>query len=236
MMHMMEETGDASLALLNRVANRLAAAAPLDHVLQDVVLFIVTVVKCDSCLIYVLEQNELVLRASKNPHPEVLGHLRIRVGQGITGWVAEHRQPVVLPRGAYMDPRFKTFNELPEDRFEAFLSAPLISGGRLVGVINLQDRAPHPYTDREVSLLATLGLLTGAEVERARLESENTLLYQRLDTQKLVERARGILETELQISPELAQDMMEQESQDRRKSLREIADAIVVSSAVRRRA
>jgi uroporphyrinogen-III synthase len=112
----------------------------------------------------------------------------IKVGQGITGWVAEHRQPVVLPRGAYADPRFKRFNELPEDRFEAFLSVPLLSGGRLVGVINLQNRAEHAYSDREVSILATLGFLAGAEVERARLESENALLSDRLDPGRAGER------------------------------------------------
>ncbi len=226
---------DSALALINRVAHRIADAAPLDEVLQDVVAFLLTVVKCDSCFIYVLEKDELVLRASKNPHPDVVGRLTIPMGQGITGWVAEHRQPVVLSRGAYADPRFKRFNELPEDRYEAFLSVPLFSGGRLVGVINLQDRAPHAYTDREISVVATLGFLAGSEVERARLASENTLLADRLDTTRVIERAKEILQTELGITDDLALQMMQRESQDRRKSLHEIADAIVVSYAVRRR-
>ncbi|HUK21247.1 MAG TPA: GAF domain-containing protein [Gemmatimonadales bacterium] len=226
---------DSALALINRVAHRIADAAPLNEVLQDVVAFLLTVVKCDSCFIYVLEKDELVLRASKNPHPDVVGRLTIPMGQGITGWVAEHRQPVVLSRGAYADPRFKRFNELPEDRYEAFLSVPLFSGGRLVGVINLQDRAPHAYTDREISVVATLGFLAGSEVERARLASENTLLADRLDTTRVIERAREILQTELGITDDLALQMMQRESQDRRKSLHEIADAIVVSYAVRRR-
>ena len=67
---------DFDLALLNRIASRMSAAAPLQEVLRDVVEFVTAVVKCDSCMVYVLENDELVLRASKNPHPEVVDRLR----------------------------------------------------------------------------------------------------------------------------------------------------------------
>src|SRR6266700_1599510 len=106
--------------------------------MNPVVSLICALVKCNSCFIYVREDDELVLRGSKNPHPEILDRLKLRVGQGITGWVAEHRQPVAVFREAFKDPRFQRFNELPEDRYEAFLSVPLLSRGRLVGVMNLQ--------------------------------------------------------------------------------------------------
>jgi uroporphyrinogen-III synthase len=80
-----------------------------------VVEFISDVVACDSCFIYVVEDGNLVLKASKNPHSEVMGRLKLRIGQGITGWVAEHRKPVVIARNAGQDPRFLSFTELPED-------------------------------------------------------------------------------------------------------------------------
>jgi uroporphyrinogen-III synthase len=233
------ESGDeehSDLTLVSRMADRISAAAPLEDVLNDVVVFVTAVVRCDSCFIYVLEDDELILRASKNPHPEVVGRLGMKVGQGITGWVAEHREPVVVAEGAYQDSRFKLFNELPEDRFEAFLSAPLVSGGRLVGVINVQDRARRAYSKRESGLIATLGYLVGAEVERARLESENARLAERLEARKIVERAKGILQRELKIGEEEAYLMLQRQSQQRRKSMREIAEAIVLSQAVRRSA
>ena len=123
--------------------------------------------------------------------------MTIRVGQGVTGWVTQHRQPVVISNKAYEDSRFRLLNELPEGRFEAFLSVPLVCGGHLVGVINLQNRMTYQYTKREVSLIATIGFLVGAEVERARLESENLQLSERLETRKLVARAKGVLQREL---------------------------------------
>jgi FixJ family two-component response regulator len=223
------------IALLNKMASRLSAADPVHEVFDEVVEFVNAVVQCDSCIVYALENDELVLRASKNPHPDVVDRLKMRVGQGITGWVAEHREPVIVAQRAYDDPRFKVFNELPEDLFESFLSVPLVSGGRLVGVINLQNRAPRRYTQREISLVAMIGFLVGAEVERARLESENSQLSDKLETRKIVERAKGILQRDLQIGEEEAYLTLQRESRQRRKSMKEFAEAIVLSEDLKRK-
>jgi uroporphyrinogen-III synthase len=219
----------ADVAFLHGIAIRMSAAAPFGEVLKEVVEFATSVVKCDSCFVYILEGNDLVLRASKNPHPEAVDRLKLKLGQGITGWVAEHREPVVVSQNASGDRRFQRFNELPEDRFEAFLSVPILSRSQLVGVINLQNLAPHAYSDREVTLISTIGLLVGAEIERARLENENSLLQGKLETRTFVERAKGILQRDLKMTEEDAYRIMQKESQQRRKSMREIAEAVIVS-------
>ena len=224
-----EAESDSDIHLLNRMARRMSSAAPLPDVLKDVVEFVTTVVKCDSCMIYVLEGETLVLRASKNPHLEVVDRLQMSVGQGITGWVAQHREPVVVSRGAYNDPRFRLFNELPEDRYEAFLSVPLVSGGRLVGVVNVQNRLEHSYTRREIGLVVTLGFLAGAEVERARLEGQNLQLLGQLQSRKVIERAKGILQRDLGLNEEGAYLTLQRESRQRRKSMKEIAEAVILS-------
>lgn len=220
--------------LLHEIGRRMASADPLHDVLRRIVDFVSAVVRCDSCFVYVLEGDELVLRASKNPHPEVVDRLKLRVGQGITGWVAEHRQPVAVPRNASKDPRFRSFNELPEDRFQAFLSVPVLCRGKLVGIINLQHRQPHNYTRREIHLISTMGFLVGAEIAMARLEAENLELSEQLESRKVVERAKGILQRELQLSEEAAYLMLQKQSRQRRKSMKEVAEAIVLSDEVKR--
>jgi GAF domain-containing protein len=82
---------------------------------------------------------------------------------------------------------------LPEDRFEGFLSVPLLSRGWLVGVINLQHRGPRRHTDRQIRLISTMGLLVGAEIELARLESENLEFSARREARKILDRAKGIM-------------------------------------------
>ena len=224
----------SAIALLRRIAHRIPEAAPLEDVLGEVVEFVAAMVHCDSCFIYVLEGAELVLRASKNPHAEVVDRLKLGLGQGITGWVAEHKEPAVITGRAGSDPRFKLFNELPEDRFEAFLSVPIVSRGRLVGVINVQNRDPYHYDEREVGLVSTIGFLVGAEIEMARLEEQNVELSQRLESRTLVERAKGILQSDLGLSESEAYRRLQRQSQQLRKPMKEIAEAIVLSHMVKR--
>lgn len=224
---------DSHFELLHEIGNRLATADSFHDVLSRVVEFVAALVKCDSCLIYVLEDNDLVLRASKNPHPEAVDRLKLHIGQGITGWVAEHKEPVAVSEKAVLDPRFQFFHELPEDSYEAFLSVPLMCRGRVVGVINLQHRQPHVYRKREIRLISTVGFLVGAELEMARLEEANVNLSEQLQTRKVVERAKGILQRELGLTEEHAYLALQRQSRQKRKPMKQIAEAIVLSEEVK---
>jgi uroporphyrinogen-III synthase len=181
-----------------------------------------------------LEDDELVLRASKNPHEEIVDRLKLRVGQGITGWVAAHREPVAISQDAARDPRFQYFNELPEDSFEAFLSVPVLSRGRLVGVINLQHRQSHVYSMRQIRLISTIGFLVGAEIEMARLEGENSSLVEKLETRKIVERAKGILQRDMGLNEEQAYLALQRQSRQKRIAMKDVAEAIVLSDEIKR--
>jgi len=226
--------GLKQIDFLHEISSRIAAADSLHLVLDRIVSFISSVIPCDSCFIYVLEGENLVMRASKNPHADLVDQVGIQIGQGVTGWVAKHKQPVALASGASNDPRFKTFKNIPEDHFEAMLCTPIMCAGGVVGVINLQHRLSYKHTTHEVRLLSTLGYLVGAEIERARLETENSQLSNRLETRKAVDRAKSILQRDLSISEDDAYQMMHKESRQRRKSMREIADAILLSEELRR--
>jgi signal transduction protein with GAF and PtsI domain len=219
--------------LIHEIGGRLATADGFHEVLDRVVEFASDLVKCDSCLIYVLEGEHLVLRASKNAHPDVVDRLKIRVGEGITGWVAEHHEPVAISEKAAHDPRFQFFHELPEDSYEAFLSVPLTCRGRVVGAINLQHRLPHVHKRKEIRLISAIGFLVGAEIELARMEVVNSNLTDQLQTRKLVERAKGILQRELGLSEEQAYLALQKQSRQKRKAMKEVAEAIILSEEVR---
>jgi signal transduction protein with GAF and PtsI domain len=155
------------------------------------------------------------------------------VREGITGWVAEHREPVAIPEKAACDLRFQFFHELPEDSYEAFLSVPLMCRGRVVGVINLQHRQPHVYHRREIRMISTVGFIAGAELELARLEDANSTLAEQLQTRKIVERAKGILQRDLGLNEEQAYLILQRQSRQKRKPVKEISEAIVLSDEVR---
>lgn len=226
--------GLTSIDFLHEISSRLAAADSFHVVLGSIVDFVTTVIPCDSCFIYVLEHEKLVLRASKNPHADLVDHLGMSLGQGITGWVAEHREPVAIASGASNDPRFVMFRNLPEDHFEAILCTPILCASKVVGVINLQHQMSYQHTANEIRLLSMLGFLVGAEIERTRLETENLQLAGRLETRKAVDRAKGILQRDLGMSEDEAYRTMQRESRQRRISMREIADAIVLGDDLKK--
>jgi uroporphyrinogen-III synthase len=221
------------IEFLHEIGSRMAAADSLDSILQRILEFIADLVRCDSCFVYILQDEQLILSASKNPHAELLHHLGIAVGQGITGWVAEHRQTVAITCHASTDPRFRMFHDLPEDLFEAFLSVPILCRGRVVGVINLQHRQPHHHTEREIRLITTIGFLVGAELELARIETEKMEMQRQLETRKLMERAKGILQRQLSVDEENAYLTLQKMSRQKRKPMREIAEAIILGEELR---
>lgn len=225
---------DRDIRFLHELGERIAAADPLHTVLALAVDFVSAVVRCDSCFIYVADGNELILRASKNPHADVVDRLKLRLGQGITGWVAEHRKPVAIAHDAMLDPRFQAFNELPEDRYEAFLSVPMLCRDQLVGVINVQHRARHVHSQREIQLVSTIGFLVAPEIEMARLEADNARLAELPEARKLVEKAKAVLQRDLGLDEKEADEALQQHSRENRKSIKEIAQAIVLSDQIRR--
>jgi uroporphyrinogen-III synthase len=105
--------------------------------------------------------------------------------------------------------------------------------GRVVGVINLQHRQHHAYRRREIRLISTIGFLVGAEIELARLEEANSTLAEQLQTRKLVERAKGILQRDLGLDEEQAYLMLQRQSRQKRRPMKEIAEAIILSDEVR---
>lgn len=222
--------------LLHAIGSRMAAADPFHEVLSQVVECAVSLVKCDSCFVFVLDGQDLILRASKNPHADQIDKLKLRVGQGITGWVAANRAVVAISENASRDSRFQFFNELPEDRYQAFLSVPLLSRGGLVGVINLQHIQPRVYKQCDIRLITTIGFLVGAEIEVARLETKNSQLSEQLETRKIVERAKGILQRDMGFDEEHAYLALQQQSRQTRKSMKHIAEALIMSDEMKRSA
>ncbi len=163
---------EQQLRLFQKISRMMVRDMSLPEVLQGVVNLVVEFTGCDSCLLYLLDGDELVLCASNMPHPAAIGKVRLRLSEGLTGWVARERRLLAISREAYKDPRFKAFGDLPEDSFEAFLSAPVIARNRVVGVINVQHKRPHAHTGHEMEVLSTVGEQVGSLLLLARMSQQ----------------------------------------------------------------
>jgi len=162
------------LKLLYEITHIIGSTLDFKEMLHEIIKLVSRLTDADACFLYVYDptHKELVLSSSKTPHNNILGKLRLKLGEGITGWVAEHQKPVAISREAHKDPRFKFFHDLPEDLYEGFLSVPVTIKNDVVGVINVQHRKPHDYPPAQVELLCTIARQVGGAIEKARLFEE----------------------------------------------------------------
>lgn len=239
---LMEPTNDVSV--LHRISRIVSSERSLDEMLGEIVGLAARITSCDACLVYLVdgESDEFVLRASLVPHTKDVGHLRIKMGEGVTGWVAKHQAPLALGADAAADSRFKIFPALVEDTYEAFLSVPVVSTGKTIGVINVHHRERHPHTSEEVSTIGFIGEQMGAAISKSLLEEDNARLTEeaaeakrQLETRKVVERAKGILQSRQGVTEEEAYLRMRNESRRLRKPMKELAEAIILAEDLGRR-
>jgi len=153
---------EQQLLALKQISRFIAKDMSVHDVLDGIVEQIVSYLRCDSCFLYVKDGDELVLCATHDRPVSEVGNIRLQLSEGLTGWVARERRLLALPREAFKDPRFKTFTNLPEDTFEAFLSAPIICLNRVLGVVNVQYRQLHDHTGDDMEFLTTIGELLGS--------------------------------------------------------------------------
>ena len=238
------EPVSSHISLLHRISSIVSSELSIDEMLGLIVGLTSQVTACDACLVYLLERGsgEIVLRASQVPHAEDLGNLRMKMGEGVTGWVAEHKSVVALSSNAASDRRFKYFQALIEDTYEAFLSVPLVSGGEVVGVINVHHRERHEHAPDEIALLTFVGEQMGVAVSRSLLAEENARLLEeareakrQLEIRKVVERAKGILQHRQNLTEEEAYLRLRTESRRLRRPMKELAEAIILAEDLGRK-
>jgi len=168
------ERVEQQLRLFQRVSRLMTRDIELDDVLHEIVTLVRDFLRCDSCLIYLSEEGELVLFATSDAEQRNLGKVRLRLSEGLTGWVARERRLLAISREAYSDPRFKFFKDLPQDTFEAFLSVPIISQGKVVGVINVQNREARVHSGDDMEMLSTIGEQVGCLLVLSKQKTAST--------------------------------------------------------------
>lgn len=165
------------MASLREIAQALSAAWDLDTTLDLIARRTQQVMQVDSCSIYLLDADgqRLILRASTRLARSSLGRALLHLGEGLTGWAAQHGQPVAV-RDAQDDPRFKFLPETREKELRSLLAVPLVNRERVIGAMNVQTVALHDFTADEIELASLIGDLAAGALDRA-------ILYEQMHRQ-----------------------------------------------------
>jgi signal transduction histidine kinase len=164
-------------ALLVGIIEAISSGPALEPLADRVAVLIVEATGADVCFVHVLDDGggALTLTGATPPFEGCVGKIRLPVGEGVSGWVASHRQPAVICHGKEADPRYRYFPELGGRSYTSMVSVPVESGVcGLVGVLNVHTRSRRDFTERDVRLLVSIGRLVAGAVHQARLHRRLT--------------------------------------------------------------
>ena len=160
------------LRLLTETIEAVNSTLDLEEVLGLVSRKVADALDADACFVYLYDERaeELVLRATHGTRvEEMTKRPRMRLGEGITGVAAEERAPIMIPAHAELDPRFKAFPNLPEDRFQSILAVPILARDRMEGALNIRTVEAREFTDAEIELLLAIAGQVAQSIQHARL-------------------------------------------------------------------
>src|SRR6188472_3256080 len=160
------------LRLLTETIAAVNSTLDLDEVFEVIAHKVAEALETDACFVYLYDDgaNELVLRASFGTRVEELTRVpKMRPGEGITGAAAAERAPVMIPRAAHLDPRFKRFPNLREEQYESILAVPILAKERLEGALNVRTESPRDFGPDEVDLLMAIAGQVAQAIENAKL-------------------------------------------------------------------
>ncbi|MEJ5295323.1 MAG: GAF domain-containing protein [Fimbriimonadales bacterium] len=164
---------EAEIEALRKISEATGSAFASEAMLQSIAEIAMRITETEICHIFLFDETreELVLRAATGDDARFINEIRLKPGEGITGWVAKERRPVAVARAAYKDPRFKLYPALNEQQYESMLAVPLVVNNEVIGVISVRTRKPKEYQQDQIRLLSGIAShLAGALNQLSRIE------------------------------------------------------------------
>ena len=160
------------LRLLTETIAAVNSTLDLDEVFELIARKVAEALETDACFVYLYDEasDELVLRASYGTRVEDMTRVpKMRPGEGITGTAAAERAPVMIPREAHLDPRFKSFPNLREEHYQSILAVPILARDRLEGALNVRTEEAREFSGSEIDLLMAIAGQVAQAIENAKL-------------------------------------------------------------------
>ena len=215
---------------LSEISQAISSDQYLDDILKLIVTVTANVMDSKICSLWVLDEKEKVLkiRATQAISEEYLKERSLNLGEGVVGYVAEKKKPLAI-FDVLKEPRYKEKALARKESLVSMLSVPLIVKDKVIGVINIYTSYPHEFTDTERAVLTMVANQAAICIENTELMVKTKVIQEELETRKLVERAKGILMKHHALSEEEAFKRIRKASMDSRKTMREMAEAILLA-------
>lgn len=230
------ETYDQYIKAIMNISQAISSELYLEDILKLIVMVTAKVTGVDICSLWLIDESEspkkIRLKATQTIEPDYLKDRSLSMDEGVVGFVATHNQPLII-EDVLKEPRFKEKEMARKLGLVSMASVPLqVKEGKVIGVLNCFTAEPHEFSEPEVNLITTVANQAAVAILNTELMVKTKVIQEELETRKLVERAKEILMRRRNLKGDEAYRWIQKRSMDSRKSIRHVAEAILLSDEI----
>jgi signal transduction protein with GAF and PtsI domain len=219
---------------LTKISKAITSELYLEDILRLIVTVTAQVMRSKICsLMLIDEKRELVIRATQSVSDAYVKKPPLKLGEGIAGKVARDNKPITV-HDVTKEKEYKYQDIAKKEGLCSLLSLPLEVKGKVIGVINCYTSSPHKFTETEINVLTSVANQAAIAIENTELLVKSRIIQEELEARKRIERAKGILMKEEGLTEEEAYLKIQKFAMDRRKNMREVAEAIILTSEMKK--
>lgn len=224
---------EEQIKALSRISKAITSELYLEDILRLIVTVTAQAMEANICSLMLLnENNELVIRATQSLSQEYNKKPPLKIGEGIAGKVVKEKKPIVV-KDVSQERKYKYKDIAKKEGLCSLACVPLIVKGKAIGVINSYTPRPHDFTESELNVLTCIANQAVVVIENTELMVKYKVIQEELEARKIIERAKGILMRDEGLTEEEAYLKIRKYAMDRRKTMREVAEAIILATDMR---
>jgi signal transduction protein with GAF and PtsI domain len=231
-----EETYDKYIKGITEISKAITSDKYLEDILKLIVMVTAKVTGVDICSLWLIEESEkdkkARLKATQAIDPDYVKDRVLNLNEGVVGYVASTNRPLKV-ENVLKEPRFKEKEMAKKLGLVSMLGVPLhVKEDKVIGVLDCFTIEPHEFSETEVSLITAVANQAAVAIENTQLMVRTKIIEEELEKRKMIDRAKEILMAKKEFSAEKAFRWIQKKSMDTRKSMKEIAEAVIISQDI----
>ena len=227
------ESYDKYIKALMDISRAITSDLYLEDILKLIVMVTANVTGVEICSLWLIDEGEkpkkIRLKATQAIDPDYIKDRSLNLEEGVVGYVATENRPLLI-EDVLKEPRFKEKEMAKKLGLVSMVSVPMyVKENKVIGVLNCFTAKPHKFSGTEVNLITTVANQAAVAIFNTELMVKTKVIQEELETRKMVERAKEVLMRRRNILGDEAYRWIQKKSMDTRKTIRHVADAILLS-------
>ena len=231
-----EQTYDGYIKALTDISRAITSDLFIEDLLKLIVMVTAKVTGVEICSLWIVNEEEkppkIRLKATQSISPDYIKDRALNLDEGVVGFVVTHKKPLILKDVLESD-RFKEKDMARKLGLVSMVGIPLIAKeDKVIGVLNCFTATPHDFSDTEVNLLRAVANQSAIAIVNTELMVKTKVIQEELEARKKIEQAKEVLMHNRKMTGDEAYGWIRKRSMDSRKSIREVAEAVVLSHEI----